>query len=186
MLIRLALLQKAPTPFLRMNPDDPETVQLKKTLSYANGYRELGMYDNALDELSLLPEKQAYHLGALQMKLAVLIDAKDWPAAVCAAKDLTLRDAGNPSNIVNLAFATRRANSLQEAKGILLAAVERFTKTAIIHYNLGCYACHEHEMEEAKEHLSKAFSINPAYLDTAKSDEDLLDLANWLDGLEFA
>lgn len=166
--------------------NDKDLLLLKKTLTYANGYRELGMSREALEELSNLPENLAYLPQCLGMRLAVLIDAQDWPAAECAAKDMLLREPDNPGHLVNLAFATRRSKSIGEAESILLKAVDRFPNEAIIHYNLGCYACLSHELEIAKARLVKAFSLDPKYLDTAKSDQDLDDLQPWLDGLEFA
>ncbi len=169
-----------------MKPEQKENLLLKKALSYANGYRELGMFEDALNELSKLPEKLVFRIEALQMQLAVLIDAKDWPAAVCTAKTITLREPNDPGSFINLAFATRRANSIKEAKKILLNAVDRFSNVAIIHYNLACYACLEKEYESAKDRLVKFISLDPKFLDTAKSDEDLKDLSDWLENLEIA
>ncbi|HCR31363.1 MAG TPA: hypothetical protein DIV79_15260, partial [Opitutae bacterium] len=99
-----------------------EELKLKKTLSYANGYRELGMFAAALDELSILPEEMASRLETLQMKLAIFFDAKDWAAAECVAKELTIREPADPGNLVNLAFAVRRSQSIAEAKAILTDA----------------------------------------------------------------
>lgn len=168
-----------------MTPEKEE-LNFKKTLSYANGYRELGMHRDALSELSTLPENLSTRLEALQMKLAIFFDAKDWAAAECVAKELTLREPADPGNLVNLAFAMRRSQSLPEAKAILADAAKRFPNVAIIHYNLACYDCQENDLESAKEKLVKAISIDPNYLDTAKSDEDLASLADWLDNLEIA
>lgn len=163
-----------------------EELKLKKTLSYANGYRELGMFAAALDELSILPEETASRLETLQMKLAIFFDAKDWAAAECVAKELTIREPADPGNLVNLAFAVRRFQSIAEAKAILTDAGKRFPNTAIIHYNLACYACQENDLESAKEKLVKAISLDPNYLDTAKSDEDLVALTDWLNNLNIA
>ena len=163
-----------------------EELKLKKTLSYANGYRELGMFAAALDELSILPEEMASRLETLQMKLAIFFDAKDWAAAECVAKELTIREPADPGNLVNLAFAVRRSQSKAEAKAILTDAGKRFPNTAIIHYNLACYACQENDLESAKEKLVRAISLDPNYLDTAKSDEDLVALTDWLNNLNIA
>ena len=99
--------------------EDNIELELRKTLAYANGYRELKMFKEALDELSTLPESAAMSIGALQMRLAILIDAKDWPAAECAAKSVIMKAPNDPGGYVNLAFATRRAHSLDKAKEVL-------------------------------------------------------------------
>jgi tetratricopeptide (TPR) repeat protein len=165
---------------------DKEELNFKKTLSYANGYRELGMFQEALAELSTLPESASARLEALQMKMAIFFDAKDWLAAECVAKELALREPADPGNLVNLAFAIRRSRSIAEAKAILTEAAKRFPNVAIIHYNLACYDCQENELESAKEKLVQAISIDPNYLDTAKSDSDLACLSDWLSNLEIA
>jgi len=169
-----------------MNPSDKTELLLNKVLSYANGYRELGMFKESLEELSNLPEDLANRIKALQMRLAVYFDAKDWPAAECVAKEITLREPNDPGHFVNLAFATRRAKSIEEANAILLNAIEHFPNVSIIHYNLGCYACISGDLETAKDRLVKSISLDPAYLDTAKSDEDLVALTDWLKNLEIA
>ena len=73
-----------------MDRQSKDALTLKKTLSYANGYRELGMFSDALEELSKLPANLAKQIEAAQMRLAILIDAQDWPAAECAAKSIAL------------------------------------------------------------------------------------------------
>ena len=168
-----------------MRPDKEE-LKFKKILSYANGYRELGMFKEALEEIATLSEKLASRLEALQMKLAIFFDAKDWAAAECVAKELTIREPADPGNLVNLAFAARRSQSIAKAKAILADAAKRFPNVAIIHYNLACYDCQDNELESAKEKLVQAISIDPKYLDTAKSDEDLVKLSDWLNNLEIA
>ena len=166
------------------NKDD--LLLLKKTLTYSNGYRELGMFQDALEEISRLPESLSDRLEVLQMKLAILIDAKDWASANCVAKNLVLRQPNDPGHLVNLAFVTRRSRTMDEAKAILSDAAQRFPNVAIIHYNLGCYACQEHKIEDAKQSLVKAISLNPTFLTTAKKDKDLNDLKEWLENLEIA
>ena len=169
-----------------MNPSDKADLLFNKVLSYANGYRELGMFKESLEELSHLPKALSDRIKALQMRLAVYFDAKDWPAAECVAKEITLREPNDPGHFVNLAFATRRAKSIQEANAILLNAVNRFPNVSLVHYNLGCYACMSGDLETAKDRLVKSISLDPAYLDTAKSDEDLVALTDWLQNLEIA
>jgi len=43
--------------------------------------------------------------------------------------------------MISLAYATRRADSIQPAKEILLHAEPKFPKEGIIKYNLACYSC---------------------------------------------
>jgi tetratricopeptide (TPR) repeat protein len=79
-----------------------------------------------------------------------------------------------------LAYATRRADSLEAARAILLAAAEAHPSHAIIRYNLACYECQLGNISAAKEHLSEAFSLKPSCRETALTDPDLQPL---LDGM---
>ena len=155
--------------------------KLSKTLSYANGYRELEMWNHALAELDSLGAGLGLHPDALQMRLAVLMGAERWTAALPIANELASLHATDVSNWVNLAYVTRRAHSISEARIVLERALERFPEEAILHYNLGCYACCQRQLMAAKRHLLKSFQLDPKFLDTSYGDEDLAPLRDWLD-----
>jgi Flp pilus assembly protein TadD len=81
-----------------------------------------------------------------------------------------------PENIqwtVSWSYATRRADSVEAARLILLEAVERFPTAAILHYNLACYECLLGDVEVAKARLQHAFNLEPRYRLAALEDEDL-------------
>src|SRR4030095_11300842 len=75
--------------------------------------------------------------------------------------------------ITSYAYATRRAESIPAVKEILLNAETKFPKEAIIKYNLACYCCQLGEIENAKNHLEKAFEIDSTWRLQALDDEDL-------------
>jgi Flp pilus assembly protein TadD len=60
---------------------------------------------------------------------------------------------------ISLAYATRRADSLQAAKEILLSAEPKFPKEGIIKYNLACYSCQTGDIEAAKNYLKKLLKL---------------------------
>ena len=61
---------------------------------------------------------------------------------------------------ISLAYATRRANSIQAAKEVLLNAEPKFPKEPVIKYNLACYFCQTGEIQNAKNYLKRAFEID--------------------------
>ncbi len=160
--------------------DNDERTKFFKTLTYANGYRELGMYAEALEELDSLNEEQQAKKEHFHARLAVLIDAKRWKKALPFASRLASIESNNPANLVNLAFVVRRANSLEGAQVILENAERRFPNEAIIQYNLGCYNCCDEDLDTAKKHLKRAFELDPSFLKTSAEDEDLKPLSDWL------
>jgi Tfp pilus assembly protein PilF len=84
------------------------------------------------------------------------------------------------SATISLAYATRRAESIQAAKEILLNAEPRFPKEAVIEYNLACYFCQTGDLQNAKNYLKKAFKIDLNWRMAALQDEDLKLLWNSL------
>jgi len=68
-----------------------------------------------------------------------------------------------PENVqwtISLAYATRRAYSIDTAMEILLNAQAKFPKEVAIPYNLACYYCQHGEIENAKRYLKQAFGID--------------------------
>ena len=89
------------------------------------------------------------------------------------AKKLADYNPDEPQWSISLAYATRRADSIQAAKVILLEAVERHPKEPMIHYNLACYDCVMGDVEVAKAHLQHVFKMSPGVRLMALEDEDL-------------
>ena len=58
---------------------------------------------------------------------------------------------------ISLAFATRRADSIQAAMEILLNAEAKFPKEPAIKYNLACYFCQTGDIQNGKELFKKSF-----------------------------
>ena len=83
---------------------------------------------------------------------------------------------------ISLAYATRRAQSIEAAKCILLEAVERLPDEPILHFNLACYECQLGELEVAKARLAHAFKLEPKCRLMALDDDDLAPLWDSLAG----
>jgi predicted Zn-dependent protease len=77
---------------------------------------------------------------------------------------------------ISLAYATRRADSIQAAKEVLLNAELKFPKEAVIKYNLACYLCQTGKIQGAKNYLKRAFEIDLSWRMAALEDEDLKPL----------
>jgi len=74
---------------------------------------------------------------------------------------------------ISLAYATRRAHSIQAAKEVLLNAEPKFPKDAAIKYNLACYFCQTGDVQNAKNYLKEVFEIDLNWRTAALEDEDL-------------
>lgn len=89
------------------------------------------------------------------------------------AKTLAIHDPDEPQWTVLWAYAIRRADSIEQARLILVNTVERLPNVAIFHYNLACYECQLGDLEKAKTTLRTAFKLEPQYRVMALDDEDL-------------
>jgi len=63
--------------------------------------------------------------------------------------------------ISRFTYATRRAESINDARDILINSLPKFSGEAIIYYNLACYDCQLNRIESAKQYLKQSFRIEP-------------------------
>jgi tetratricopeptide (TPR) repeat protein len=107
----------------------------------AVGYVELGMFQDANDQLENIDSFNRAAPEVLAVRIAVYHGLKKWELMQEVAKRLAEFEPNDIQWTISLAYATRRADSIQAAKKILLNAESKFPKEAIIKYNLACYCC---------------------------------------------
>ena len=92
------------------------------------------------------------------------------------AKKLTEVDPADARWPLSWAYATRRAESVDAARFILIAAWELHEKEPLIPYNLACYLCQMGKPEIAKYVIRHAFDLDPKMRLRALDDEDVKPL----------
>jgi tetratricopeptide (TPR) repeat protein len=146
---------------------------IRHALNAADGYLDLGMWDDAERELAGLPPgaRSAYPAALLDYRLAS--GRRDWPRAVAIARRLREARPDRPDPWILLAYAERRAATIESAREILLAARDQFPREATICYNLACYECQLQRTREAARLLEQALALDPGFRDIALRDADL-------------
>lgn len=139
----------------------------------AIGYAELGMLDDANAELERIDPFNRAAPEVLRVRVAIYHGLKKWDALQVVAARLVEHEPTNVQWVVSLAYATRRADSIESARDILKAAQAIFPNEAVIPFNLGCYFCQFGDLETAKEHLRRAFEIDANWRVAALEDPDL-------------
>ena len=86
---------------------------------------------------------------------------RNWELAQALAKRLASDDPADPQWAISLAFATRRVESIEAAKEILLEAAARHPNEPTIHYNLSCYECQLGNLDAAKVRVKRAIELQP-------------------------
>jgi Tfp pilus assembly protein PilF len=139
----------------------------------ATGYVELGMFLEANTELDKIDPYNRAAPEALALRIAIYRGLEKWELMQEIAKRLAGFQPDNVQWTISLAYATRRADSIQAAKEVLLNAEPKFPKEAVIKYNLACYFCQTGEIQNAKNYLKKAIEIDLNWRLAALEDEDL-------------
>ena len=142
----------------------------------ASGYVQLGMYLEADVELDEIDPFCRASPEVLAVRLEIYAGLKKWELMQAVAKTLAEHDPQNVQWAISWAYATRRAQSIEAAKEILLNAESKFTNAAIVKYNLDSYFCQTADIEHAKNYLEKAFEIDSSWRLKALDDEDLKPL----------
>jgi len=139
----------------------------------AAGYVELGMFLEANTELDKIDPFNRAAPEVLALRIAIYRGLENWELMQEIARRLTDFQPDDIQWTISLAYATRRADSIQAAKEILLNAESKFPKEAAIKYNLACYFCQTGDIKTAKNYLKKAFEIDLNWRVAALEDADL-------------
>jgi predicted Zn-dependent protease len=78
-----------------------------------------------------------------------------------------------PGYFVDLAYATRRAESIHLAHAILARGAKLHPDCGLLQFNLACYEAQTGDIDRAKMHLSRATKADPKFSLMAMDDPDL-------------
>ena len=141
---------------------------------------ELGTFLEADTELDKIDPFSRAAPEVLALRIAIYRGLEKWELMQEIAKRLAEFQPEDIRWTISLAYATRRANSIQAAKEVLLNAEPKFPKEPGVKYNLACYFCQTGDIQNAKNYLKKAFEIDSSWRMIALEDEDLKLLWNSL------
>lgn len=144
-----------------------------KVLLAAQGYFELGMMDDALEELGNLPRALRSRLDVLQMRLCACMRIHRWEDALRASEDLCQLQPDEAMGYIHAAFCLHELGRTSEARDMLLAGPTALLREATYYYNLGCYDAALGNIESAHNHLHASFKLDRKFREYAKTDPDL-------------
>ena len=148
----------------------------KRQLTAAAGYLELGMAADASAELDAIDPSRRSDWEVLALRVAVCQETKDWVPMLLLSERLVAMQPDQAQWPLSLAYATRRCQSLEAARKILLGAMERFPGESTIRYNLACYEAQLGNLDLARDHLTRAIRMHDAHRAMALADPDLAPL----------
>ncbi len=148
----------------------------QKHLTAAQGYSALGMFLDANAELEEIDPEVRHVPEVLEVRVGIYQGLQQWELMQTVAKQLAIYEPDTPVWALFWAYSTRSADSIEQGRIILVNAIERMPKFAILHYSLACYECQLGELEKAKATLERAFKLDPSMRAKALDDEDLKPL----------
>ena len=154
------------------------TEEHHRILLAAQGYCELAMFEDALNQLAGLPLEEQQHASTVEMRLIVLMQAKRWKDALAAGRRLTEIAPEKNTGYIHSAFCLHELGQTEAARSLLLSGPESLHHEPVFHYNLACYECVLGHLEEARQHLERSVQLDKKFRDYAKTDPDLKPLWN--------
>ena len=141
-----------------LNLEPPDTF----SLSAALGWLGLGNAVEALAELEGVSPANRSHPAVLEVRWAIQAEMKQWNLALETAEELVRVLPGKVGGWLHRAYALRRApgGGLAQAWDALLTAAKKFPKQPLVAFNLACYACQLHRMDDARHWLNRAMEIS--------------------------
>ena len=143
----------------------------------AEGYLELGMLDDAMQEYKRLSARTKQSVEGLTLLIEIHRAAGNASELEFVAEQLCIIDPDNVDRWIELALALR---SIKTARELLLKVAERFPDTALVHFHLARFECSLGNLALAKEHLGRSKKLCPVCRVLALTDEsDFLPI--WAD-----
>jgi tetratricopeptide (TPR) repeat protein len=106
-------------------------------------------------------------------RLAIYHGLKKWELPAGVAKKLAEWNPKEPGFFIELAYATRRAESIHAAYAILTRAAGLHPNDGTIRFNLACYEAQIGSLYPAKAHLKRATEFEEKFRLMALEDPDL-------------
>ena len=133
----------------------------ERHLQAAAGFLELGLPQEANAELESIEAELRSLPPVVALRVQVYEALQAWELMAVCAKQMCVTHPQEPQGYVSLAYATRRAESLERALGILLDAQQLFPQEATILYNLACYEAQLGHLDLARGWLQDAIRLAP-------------------------
>ena len=148
----------------------------QRYLERAQGYAALGMFLEANEQIEEITPDVRHLPEVLVVRSAIYQGTGRWSAMAVVAAKLAADEPSEPGWLIDLAYATRRAESLEAAHVILKRADKLHPDNGQIQFNLACYEAQLGDVDRAKEHLAHAIAREPRFRAIALDDPDLKPL----------
>ncbi len=154
--------------------------ELDRKILTAQGYMELGLFEEARTELVALPKEAWDRAEVLETWVLCLMGEKRWQEALEMSTRLCVLQPKEPSGFIHSAYCLHELGRTAEALELLQGGPRSLRAKAVFFYNLGCYCAKLGRVEEARKLLEKSFEMDNGLRRVAKKDPDLAELRSQL------
>jgi tetratricopeptide (TPR) repeat protein len=144
-----------------------------RRLEYATGFIELGLLNEASEELELIEGEDRLSGEVMTVRGNLYMAAKNWDLLIAVSRELARQCPKIDQGWIHYAYALRELGRIAEAKAVLLQAEPLHAKCAALHYNMACYECLLGDIPEARRRLSVACKMGNEWKKAALTDPDL-------------
>lgn len=150
----------------------------EKILTAAQGYRELGMYEDAWAELEALPfDDTRTSSRVLDLRVECCMGLEKWAMGAEIARGGIKKDRECLALYIHGAYCIRRSESLEAAFDFLVSghlyADKEQPARGFWWFNMACYHSQLGRIEQARDCLKHAVEADERLRDLVFEDEDL-------------
>ncbi len=157
-------------------------IPTRRRIEYASGFLALGMVKDAAAELRAVAAADVDTPEVLHLWIALYHETKEWPRLVGVAERLAREAPELEQGWISWAYALRELEEVEAAQTVLREAEPRHGEaSAVLHYNLACYACLLGDRDEARRRLATAVEMDADFAESAREDPDLAAMRDELE-----
>lgn len=139
----------------------------------AQGYLELGMCQDAWEELESMEAVERSRYEVVAMRLSILQVMEKWYMGAEIARGAVKAFPEQGDLYLLGSYHIRRSENIEAAFEFLKNGQSHLEGEACFWFNLGCYHCQLGRLKEAGECVRKAIDLDRSYQAMALDDEDL-------------
>lgn len=159
---------------LRSHPGNASKMtDAERKIIAAQGYVELGLYEEAREELSPLPAAMHERVDVIEITLLCLMGRQQWAGALALATKLCQQEPAEPGGYIHAAFCLHELGKTAEAVDVLSRGPASLRTKPVYYYNMGCYHARLGHFDQSLSYLERAFEMDGDLRQHAKKDRDL-------------
>ncbi len=139
----------------------------------AQGYYELGMLEEAWEEIEAIDPLHESDPPVIQMRLLLLLKEERWVEALAESEQLTRVEPDGAMGFVHAAYCLHEMGRTADAKQRLLDGPSSLLREAVYFYNMACYEVALGGLKEAERFLRQSIEMDGNLRQVAKKDRDL-------------